>query len=96
MTSTDLTNKIFKLSDAQVASKVADEVVVLNHDKGVYYGLSEVGTTVWSALEDGPKSFDALCDLIESEYEVDRVTCKADLSALLHDLLYEKLVETDF
>ncbi len=96
MAANSLTNKVFKLSPTQVASKVADEVVVLNHDEGVYYGLSEVGATVWGALEDGPKSFDALCDLVESEYEVDRATCEADLSALLADLLHEKLVETDF
>jgi len=91
----ELSGKEFKLSSEQVSSNVADEVVILNHDKGVYYGLDEVGATVWSALEGGPKSFDKLCGLVTAEYEVDRETCEADVSALLQDLMREKLVETD-
>ncbi len=91
----ELSGKEFKLSSAQVSSNVADEVVILNHDKGVYYGLGEVGAAIWSALESGPKSFDELCELVTAQYEVDRKTCEADISALLDELMQEKLVETD-
>lgn len=91
----ELSGKEFKLSSAQVSSNVADEVVILNHDKGVYYGLGEVGAAVWSALESGPKSFDDLCKLVTAEYEVDRETCESDISALLNELMQEKLVESD-
>ena len=91
----ELSGKEFKLSSAQVSSNVADEVVILNHDKGVYYGLGEVGAAVWSALESGSKSFDELCKLITAEYEVDRETCEADISVLLQELIQEKLVETN-
>ncbi|WP_373513448.1 PqqD family protein [Persicitalea sp.] len=87
--------KEYRLSSAQVSSNVADEVVILNHDKGVYYGLGEVGAAVWSALESGPKTFDELCTLVTEEYEVDSTTCEADVSALLDELVREKLVETD-
>ncbi|MPR32606.1 PqqD family protein [Salmonirosea aquatica] len=88
----ELSNKKFSLSTAQVSSNMADEVVILNHDKGMYYGLSEVGALVWSALESGPKSFDELCELVMNEYEVDRVNCEEDIAALLDELLREKLV----
>ncbi len=91
----ELSGKEFRLSSAQVSSNVADEVVILNHDKGVYYGLGEVGAAVWSALESGSKSFEALCELVTAEYEVDNETCEADVSALLNELMQEKLVETD-
>ncbi len=91
----ELSGKEFKLSSAQVSSNVADEVVILNHDKGVYYGLGEVGAAIWSALESGPKSFDELCELITAEYEVDKETCETDVAALLNELMHEKLVETD-
>ncbi|GHB56385.1 PqqD family peptide modification chaperone [Persicitalea jodogahamensis] len=91
----ELSGKEFKLSSAQVSSNVADEVVILNHDKGVYYGLGEVGATLWSALESGPKSFDELCAVVTAEYEVDRETCEADVAALLSELMHEKLVEAD-
>lgn len=89
----ELSGKEFKLSSAQVSSNVADEVVILNHDKGVYYGLGEVGAAIWSALESGPKSFDELCELVTTEYEVDPETCEADISALLNELMEEELVE---
>ncbi len=88
----ELSDKIFRLSTAQVSSNMADEVVILNHDKGMYYGLSEVGAMVWSALESGPKSFEELCGLVMTEYEVDQANCEEDVSALLTDLLKEKLV----
>lgn len=88
----ELSNKKFKLSTEQVSSNMADEVVILNHDKGMYYGLSEVGALVWSALENGPKSFEELCELVMAEYDIDCTTCEEDISALLNDLLREKLV----
>lgn len=88
----ELTNKKIKLSTAQVSSNMADEVVILNHEKGMYYGLSEVGALVWSALENGPKSFEELCELVMTEYEIDRASCEKDILALLGDLLKEKLV----
>ena len=88
----EVSNKRFKLSTEQVSSNMADEVVILNHDKGMYYGLSEVGALVWKALENGPKSFEELCELVMAEYEIDRVSCEEDVSALLTDLRKEKLV----
>lgn len=88
----ELSDKIFRLSTAQVSSTMADEVVILNHDKGMYYGLSEVGALVWSALEGGPKSFGELCELVMGEYEVEQSSCEEDIAALLQDLLREKLV----
>jgi hypothetical protein len=88
----ELSNKKFKLSTDQVSSNMADEVVILNHDKGMYYGLSEVGALVWSALESGPKSFEELCELVIAEYDIDRAGCEGDIAALLNDLLKEKLV----
>ena len=88
----ELTNKSFRLSTEQVSSNMADEVVILNHDKGMYYGLSEVGALVWRALGNGPKSFEELCELVMADYEIDRTSCEADISALLTDLCKEKLV----
>ena len=88
----ELSNKKFKLSTAQVSSNMADEVVIFNHDKGMYYGLSEVGALVWSTLEKSPKSFEELCELVMTEYDVDRTSCEEDISTLLNDLLKEKLV----
>ena len=47
---------------------------------------------MWSALEGGPKSFEELCELVMADYEIDRANCEEDISALLTDLIKEKLV----
>ncbi|TDB61140.1 PqqD family peptide modification chaperone [Arundinibacter roseus] len=83
----------YRLTSDQVSSNLGGEVVILNHDKGVYYGLGEVGALVWSALENTSHSFEELCTLVMAEYEVDQETCEADMEALLAELMEEKLIE---
>lgn len=83
----------YKLTSEQIASKVAGETVILNHNKGAYYGLDEVGVLVWDLLETGPQTLDALCDAVMDTYEVEMADCKADLDHLLKDLISERLVE---
>jgi len=84
----------YKLSSEQIASKVAGETVILNYGKGAYYGLDEVGVIIWDALEKGPQTVDSLCDVVISEYDIDKETVKSDVEVLLKDLISERLVET--
>ena len=84
----------YQLSANQISSKVAGETVILNHHKGAYYALDEVGVLIWDALEQGPQTVDALCELVVAEYEVDPEVCRNDVEVLLKDLMSEKLVET--
>lgn len=83
----------YQLTSEQISSKVAGETVILNHSKGAYYGLDEVGVLIWDTLEKGPQTIEALCEVVTSEYDVDPATCKSDIDGLLKDLISEKLVE---
>ena len=83
----------YQLSSEQIASKVAGETVILNHNKGAYYGLDEVGVLIWDALENEPQTVESLCSLVQDEYAVDEETCKSDIETLLKDLISERLVE---
>jgi len=83
----------YQLSSDQISSKVAGETVILNHSKGAYYGLNEVGVVVWDNLEKGPQTLDSLCEAVVDAYEVDEETCRTDIDVLLKDLVAEKLVE---
>jgi len=70
----------------------ADEIVMLNLDKGSYFGLEEVGKTIWDALK-RPRSVAELCDVVLEQYsEVDRPTVEADLLIFLGELLEADLV----
>lgn len=83
----------YKLTSQQIASQVGDEIVILNHNKGAYYGLDEVGALVWNNLEKEPKTLDALCEAVTTQYDIDKETCQEDIELLLKDLISEKLVE---
>ncbi|GGB99827.1 PqqD family protein [Dyadobacter sediminis] len=83
----------YQLSSDQISSKVAGETVILNHSKGAYYGLDEVGVLIWDTLEKGPQTMDSLCQVVVNEYDIDTETCKNDIDVLLKDLISEKLVE---
>ncbi len=83
----------YQLTSEQISSKVAGETVILNHSKGAYYGLDEVGVLIWDTLEKGPQTIESLCEVVTSEYDVDADTCKGDIDVLLKDLISEKLVE---
>ena len=83
----------YKLTSEQIASKVAGETVILNHNKGAYYGLDEVGVVVWDTLEKGPQTIDELCEAVVEEYDIEETKCKSDIEDLLNDLISERLVE---
>lgn len=84
----------YQLTSEQISSKVAGETVILNHNKGAYYGLDEVGVLIWDTLEKGPQTIESLCEAVTSEYDIDADTCKSDVGGLLKDLISERLVET--
>jgi hypothetical protein len=83
----------YQLTSQQIASKVAGEIVILNHNKGSYYGLDEVGALVWESLEKGPQTMESLCDTVTEAYDVEAVSCREDIDSLLKDLISEKLVQ---
>lgn len=69
------------------------ELVMMNIDKGFYYGLEEVGKTIWDAL-DQPRSVAELCDIVLATYDdVDRQTVESDMFAFVGELLVEELVD---
>ncbi|MCA9620843.1 MAG: PqqD family protein [Myxococcales bacterium] len=77
----------------EVISRVLDgEVVLLDLEGSRYYGLNEVGSEAWQLLERGT-TLAALIEALLSEFDVEEATLRADLDALLQDLLERGLVE---
>ena len=68
------------------------EAVMLNMDKGNYYGVEDVAKFIWDALAE-PLSISALCDRILAYYvEVERAVCEQDALEFVRELLAEGLV----
>ena len=79
-------------SKGQVSTRAGDEVVILEPESGMYYGLDNVGAHVWSLIQE-PKQVEAIRDAVLTEYEVTPEDFEHDLLSLLRDLLASGLIE---
>ena len=77
----DLNSVVAAVAD-QVSCDLEGEAAVLNLKTGVYYGLDDVGASVWRMLNE-PRRVEELVDALLGEYEVDREECQRDVIALL-------------
>jgi hypothetical protein len=68
------------------------EAAILNIKNGEYYGLDEVGSSVWGIMSQPHTIAEIVCQ-ITSEYEVDAARCAADLLSLISQLAVRGLVE---
>ncbi len=84
-------------STVRVASHVLHreldgESVLLNVESGVYYGLNETGSLVWSMLAES-KDLGAVQDRLKDEFGVDANTVWDDLTDLIGELSDRNLVQ---
>jgi hypothetical protein len=75
-----------------IAKMVGSEMVLLDYDRGIYYGLNGVGARVWQLLAGGA-TLDEVLDRLTDEYDVPRAALEADVAALLRDLQAKELVD---
>ncbi len=68
------------------------ETAILNLQTGTYYGLDEVGSRIWSLIQE-PVSASEIRDAILREYDVEPDRCERDLLNLLNEMAIEGLVE---
>jgi len=85
-------NTIVVASRKQISSDLKGETAILSLDKGVYYGLSDVGTSVWKLLQT-PVSIAEIHSALSKEYDVEESILKEDIFNLLKRLNAEGLVE---
>lgn len=79
------------VSKDQVYSELQGEAVILDVKSGIYYGLNEVGASIWNLIQE-PKTVGEIKEALLAEYEVEPQTCDRDLLAILKDLIVKGLV----
>jgi len=79
--------------DGVIAKMVGSEMVLLDYDRGIYYGLNPIGARVWQLLAEG-QEIEAIIDLLTEEYDATRETLENDLTALLRDLAAKELLSS--
>lgn len=84
---------VLRRRDDLLANDLSEsETVMLDISEGTYFGVRDVGRTIWDRLA-SPTTFDALCrDLVES-FEVDDDTCRRETRAFLGQLADRGLIE---
>ena len=76
----------------QLSSELGGEAVILHMSRGVYFGLDEVGTRIWSLVQT-PRRVSDVCAALQREYEVDAERCQDAVLRLLGEMLDGGLVE---
>jgi len=75
----------------QTSAEVDGEVVILDLDEGIYYGINQVGARIWEIIQD-PTPIEEIVETITDEYDVPRDECSQDVMSLLQDLKQKNLV----
>ncbi len=75
-----------------MSAPVGNETATMNVDKGMYYGLDDIGTRIWELVE-SPCAVSAICDQLLAVYEVDVDTCRRDVIRFLGVLLDAEILD---
>ena len=85
-------HQVIEADKQQVSCGLDGEAVILNLQKGVYYGLNRVGARIWELLQQ-PRTVADLRSLLVKEFNVEPARCAQDLEALLGELSNHGLIE---
>lgn len=82
----------FKICKNVIYTELDDEAIILDHERGIYFALNEVGMTVIEDLSKGSRTVQRMLDTVLREFDVEEDMAMEDLELLLEHLLSEKLI----
>ena len=82
-----------RLRDGVITKVVGHEMVLLDYEHGIYYGLNDVGARTLSLMAEGCSLVEVVDRLLE-EFEVSRSALQADLERLLGELQSKGLLDS--
>jgi len=89
----DLNSKV-KFADTVFAQEVDGEMVLLDMNSENYFGLDEVGTAIWQAMQEN-ESLTEVFAILLAQYEVEDEVLKKDLLAFVEKLQESGLLEVE-
>jgi hypothetical protein len=84
-------SSIVRARDDVFATRVTDDLVLFDPEKGKYFGTGRVGAAVWDLLMEGMSVEDIQQQLMNT-HDVDRETCERELHAFLHAMVERGLI----
>lgn len=73
-------------------SDLAQEAVILSLKNGRYYGVNQVGSAIWSIIQQ-PMTVPDIESFLMNEYDVDEETCSTEVASFLETMMREELVD---
>ena len=80
-----------RLREGVITKMVGDEMVLLDYERGIYYGLNDVGARMLSLIAEGRSLPEVVKRLLE-EFDVSGPTLQSDLQTLIAELQAKGLV----
>ncbi len=87
-------NKKVTFADTVFAQEVDDEMVLLDMNSENYFGLDEVGTAIWQAMQE-KENLKEVFEVLLEQYEVEEDILKNDLITFVEKLEESGLVKVE-
>ena len=87
-----ISTSVVRASGEHLSSDLGGETVILHMGEGVYFGLDEVGTSIWKLIQE-PTQVAEVCDRLRVEYEVEAGRCEDAVLRLLREMSGAGLIE---
>ena len=87
-------NQKITFADTVFAQEVDGEMVLLDMNSENYFGLDEVGTAIWQAMQE-KETLQEVLDVLLEQYEVESDVLEKDLANFVNKLVESELVEVD-
>lgn len=81
----------FQLSPDVLYRDLDGQAVILDLASGLYFGLNEVGTRIWTLMSEG-RNVDDIAQILSREYKADRATIEQDIRDLTDALRARNLI----
>jgi coenzyme PQQ synthesis protein D (PqqD) len=81
----------FRLSPDVLYRDLEGQAVILDLSSGLYFGLNEIGTRIWTLIGEG-RSVADIVQILSHEYEADALNIERDVRELADALLSRNLI----
>lgn len=83
--------KIYKKSEL-VEGQLDDSQIVMDIERGKYFGLNSLGRKIWELLE-SPLTLDEIINRLLSEYQVSEEVCYKEVSSFINKAISLGIIE---
>ena len=82
---------VVRAADNQVSVDLEGEVVILDVNQGIYFGLNPTGAFIWDLIQ-WPQTVQQIQDALLNHFDVQADQCRRELDNLLGELMSHGLV----